>query len=468
MTNERLMFGYEGIEGVHKLRQQFGLLVDGNPKFDEVLKVQPAYTTGWKPVHPLLEPMLGVFDIKITTLPKWYGMVMEEFNEYIDSNIDESKKEKIYADVEFYNANNALPEDPSHFIQAVWQYNNISLESFKDKLFPNGQKISKYLKKVCELTLGKELDHMQSPWAKMIEANQVENVDGLKMVITNSVASLMGMSLYLESGRSCQTFTKGGNEGHSSRLEGVIYDPNVVCMYISNGKTKLPAEKGERFDEHPVMKQRLLLRLVEIPNKYQDNGGFVGCINKSGTRTQKVSSNIGIMIDRSYPDNKYVNEVYDLLYRLCEENGYTLLEPERGNMSQGSTEKPVKFQTDGQALTSFDYESFYLTHCKDLKEKCRELKTESICKTICKPVNEDICNLCKSGLEISKDTTTSCKKCQLEKCPFEVKNCCQCYFVNRNLKVGYKDNSNTGEIEKHLDIKGKFRDRYPVRKVVKK
>lgn len=454
---------------MNNLNKMIKMQLDHVSKFDSTSWFDKKYfnvdENDQKILSDRLLPFVGEYKVNPTVRPEWFIEAMYEFNYFIDENLkDEELKEIIIKEVETYTETKKLPENPSWFIRAVDQYQNAKPEDVYNGYFPNGQKIVKFLKKVAELTLGKEVDFLKSNCVKIIESNKPESSTGMKIVITNSAASIMCMSEFFEGGMtSCQQWSGGKNSGNSRKLSNNLSDPNMLLLYVTNGQKSKSMEKYGVI-EHEVMKQRMLIRLIKTYKTPEKDGTIYS--KKSNKKEELVD--IGIMVDRSYPKSDYNNEIYELLNELCEKNGLKFYEPFDYNMSREGGKIQKIFKKVKDPLYAFDAEPYKILSCRSFigEDKCKAMVSQSICETSCRPISKEICAACTSMFKFNEIVDKKCSKCKECKLTDKAVTCCECPIMN-GLEFGYKDNTSRYSTDCLINTNGTIQDMYKVKELVR-
>lgn len=407
-----------------------------------------------KKTHEDIVSMVGTYPLEPFERPAWFIEMCNEFNYYFESNVSDERIDQINAELEKYAEVGDIWKGASQFLKAVHQYQTATPRNIADGKFPNGQKIAKFLKKVCEIELGKEKDHMASDWARTFEKNNTSNNE-LEVIITDSAPSIIGMSEYFgKSGMSsCQTISIGDNRTHASNIFDNLKDEGLLVAYVTDGK-KVKMHSYDGF-YHNKMIERILLRYMIAGEgmKFRDASGEK---ITSSVASKKLAEPIKmLMVDRSYPTGQYVNEVLNILKNLCDERGIKLVVRDSWKSAQNGSTNMKSFTKGTEKYSGVTIPTVALRKvCMELYTqrdgRCSKIKENKPCD-VCNPFSKEICKTCPS--EIQSKTTIACSTCRLirrgEPCVIEPehRNCCVCPYTENGIKIGYNDNLSVGYYE---------------------
>lgn len=362
----------------------------------------------FKPVNPLLEPLIGVYPLGIYKFPDWWNKFKIEYVNFITDYM----KEEIIDD---YNKEEIELKETKKLIETIELLGDMTPQLLKEGKLPNGEKIIKRLKKTAELVINYEEDILSAYWNRIYETNKTSTVEE-NVVITNSIASTIGMSSYFENPdhSSCMTIMKNSNA--SSYAKGIwsnILDRNSLIIYVTNG-----SERGfygeDAFDNkytHQAMTTRYVLRLIQtgdmdvcnncgaIKKNTSNNKSYCSaCKQVTNTTHINNTQRIGVVLDRAYPHNAYTYNILKLLNKLCKINNLDLFYYDNYNDTQTTNEMDDRgLELTSKKYRALDVEPVLYTMLKDYDSICQECEhyIESISCNICKPCSTNICNNCK-------------------------------------------------------------------------
>lgn len=278
--------------------------------------------SGIKKVVQELKQLVGEYDIKVCSVFK--DDFIEEVKECLrhlvccrsvyfrDGSVNGRNKEKVTMKSDEHKASLVITD----IINALT--NNTDYDTGCVTVGTNKVKILKYIRKelrsVVEFT---DEEYNRLTFVRYYELNRTQNVQH-KLVITDDILSNIGMSSYApyrDEGtdrvwRSCMAI---GDKRLYKGLIGNMWDTNSLIMYVTDGKTVpvINREWDKTLPEHRQMLARNVIRFG------RDN-----------------NSNPIVMIDRSYPHDKYLEPMYAKLYDLCSWYGMKVTFPHYYNASQ--------------------------------------------------------------------------------------------------------------------------------------
>ena len=280
-------------------------------------------------------------------------------------------------------------------------------------------KILKYLTKSFAPYLNfTNQDYEQMNWYQYYNKCKNSNTP-LYLVITNSVASHLGMSAYspmkgnpINNQRvwsSCQNAYE--NAGSYARgLLPNLTDRGSVVAYITTGNV---VDYDRIYDyEHYEMITRYMIRLLK-----SEDGGFY------------------VVLDRAYPNARYTNNVLSKLIEICNKKDLQVGFFSNYNSSQAESYHPGDAITDKikrWVESSYRIYSFYKEMCNDCREceGCHSFTTR-MCHN-CSPVIDDVCDDCSvreqnhcsrcNNFDINECNGQDCSSCTQAPCHFDLES----------------------------------------------
>lgn len=288
---------------------------------------------------------------------------------------------------------------------------------------------------------------------------QCESINDSKLVITNSIPSIIGMSSFApdnpneEKGkawRSCQSIGINSNiQGYCQGIVCNVMDENSLIMYITNGKQVRMLSEIDELKEfkHQVMFNRAMLRL--------------GIVNGKPT----------ISIDRWYPYiPMQITHIYKILDKLCKSNGIQLSLLYNYNSSQmdsdSVTEKLLKEFTLGNHSICMETPNSIPYLCGKLQKDCGkcDIKKQTMCWYCIYNDNREP-DKCSTCAWLNK---TFCAQCSSLNSNCVSSDCFNCKKVSCSKKFAITPKSQYADNGVIIKLGNEYKLRYDVRLLNKK
>lgn len=266
------------------------------------------YDDNYKHVDERLKQFIGVYELPIIFKPYWVDDFIEKFMQFITlENLLINKKFKPINDKttcnDFYESMSDLT-------------NKIKEANYIEGVLTLGEKrvvkIMKYIRQqLNKYVIISDEDFEKEDFVRYyIKMKETKNK--LYIVLTNSIASLLGMSSYAPDVSVCVNDRKklwtSCMSGHpnGTLTESVIAnltDKNSLICYVTNGiKAKNIMYPETTKYNHQAMITRTQVRMLE------------------DTKTKQPI----LLVDRAYPNPMYTEQIYNLLAQLTKDTNFTL------------------------------------------------------------------------------------------------------------------------------------------------
>jgi hypothetical protein len=389
------------------------------------------YDNNYKIIDDNLKNLIGVYPIDLSGVVDWDGEFRSMFccwaNDFIPHPeirpYELSQLDPKYIEKEIYNKKVTNIHDKlkhADYSQGIITDNNRNM------------KIIKWLKKQIRTELNIEISDTeleQTDWYRFY-VKKKESKKQLYLVITNSVASILGMSSYAPIDdygsriwQSCQTIAEYPTE-YARALPVNIMDPGSLICYVTDGNTVEFNDYGELCDgdyNHQIMMARWMLHLLR----------------------DTCSNDLVVALDRAYPNDAYSKPVMDQVLKLCQENGLLFSIYCDYNSTQGSKHF---FASDYIDESNFIYAESafpirYLTVDSKEKPDCEycDFFVERMCEN-CDDFDCD-CTCCEWN------QVHHCSRCDHYSDDCLYRNCSECdyaYCYEGDELLGYYDDQGKG------------------------
>jgi len=275
------------------------------------------YDDNYKQVDERLIPFIGVYPLHITC-QEW----VEKFKEMVRNAITVDyliyqKKYQLSNPMITKGEFIQIREDIYRAIEQADYIKGITIDSYGRET-----KLLKYIKQqMKKIVIINDKEYDSQEFVKYYNKYK-ESSKELHLVITNSIASFLGMSSYApKKGNnrlwtSCQSILFSGS-GYDKCLPTNLVDKGSLIAYITDGTTINFLgyhTVGQTEDSnHQVMIARYIIRFLE-----------------SNSETGKVI----VAPDRAYHSSMYSDSVFNILAQLCKKNGYSLGIHVKNNFAQ--------------------------------------------------------------------------------------------------------------------------------------
>lgn len=386
-----------------------------------------SYEKNYKHVDPSLQKLIGVYPITIDCEPDWKQDFIADLDQWVYQVYTHQRRPGYYGYGTEITTTKLTPWAQEDIDRINQTKNSITNQLNTSSNFVKGYvvdgkreiKILKYIKqqlaKIFTLT---DAEIEQMSWYKFYVSHKYSNAQQY-LVITNSLASLTGMSSYApiknEKGhervwQSCQKHD-GHEEGYARCSWCNLADNGSLLCYVTDGNTVPFCGFEEEPCEytHQSMQIRHMIRLLT----YKDYN------RKSSEHHGK---NV-IVIDRAYPHDMYSAYVFKKVMELCKENNLLFTVHSNYNSGQNTenfdVESLLKIDTAiSLYATSSHWIQFAVTgNYGESSYDC------SVCHafrnrmcTNCEPCNTTVCTTC------TQDGTNHCTRCS----NFDPINCVDC------------------------------------------
>lgn len=437
---------YKQLNGINTLGLEFPSKITGKEMFKKIwdykLKnklsktikkeiLNNMYDDNYKQVDERLIPFIGVYPLDIIC-QEW----VKQFKEMVRNAITVDyliyqKKYQLSNPMITKGEFVQIREDIFRAIEQADYTKGITID-----LYGRKTKLLKYIKQqIKKIVIIDDKEYDSQEFVKYYNKHK-ESSKELHLVITNSIASFLGMSSYAPkkgSSRlwtSCQSILFSGS-GYDKCLPTNLVDKGSLIAYITDGTTINFLgyhNVGQTEDSnHQIMIARYIIRFLE-----------------SNSETGKVI----VAPDRAYHSSMYSDSVFNILAQLCKKNGYSLGIHVRNNFAQQEEViDPIRKYTDKNTKIEYANSLVPIKASPDIKydskEQCSRCSYNALinCQlykdcdgTGCEDCEFDNiyhCELC-SNFDLDECIGKNCSQCENRSCPCE-------FYSNITMYAHYDD-----------------------------
>jgi len=291
------------------------------------------YDDNYKKVDELLIPFIGVYPLECNALnDEWSPLFIDKLARWMYTDISSISSTNRYttkidekSTQHILNKILSVLQLASDFNQGICYYQGRKIKIIKF--------IKSQLKKCIEIS---DTKLEQFDWYRYYIMKK-ETKNKLYLVITNSIASQLGMSSYApkkENNRvwtSCQTIS-GHNYGYARCVPSNLTDKGSLICYITDGSDVDFYGIEHKDYTHQTIMYRWMLRLL-----------------KSET------GDAYLMLDRAYPHDGYASLVIDKLLQLSNENNIPLTLSKGYNSTQNDEKTDYSNIKAGDVIMAKSY-----------------------------------------------------------------------------------------------------------------
>lgn len=437
---------YKQLNGINTLGLEFSDKITGKEMFEKIwdykLKnklsktikeeiLNNMYDDNYKQVDERLIPFIGVYPLHITC-QEW----VKRFKEMVTNAITVDyliyqKKYQLSNPMITKGEFVLIREDIFRAIEQADYMKGITID-----LYGRKTKLLKYIKQqMKKIVVIDDKEYDSQEFVKYYNKHK-ESSKELHLVITNSIASFLGMSSYApKKGNSrlwtsCQSILISGSS-YDKCLPTNLVDKGSLIAYITDGTTINFLgyhNVGQTEDSnHQIMIARYIIRFLD-----------------SNSETGKVI----VAPDRAYHSSMYSDSVFNILAQLCKKNGYSLGIHTKNNFAQQEMViDPIEKYTDKNTKIEYANSLVPIKASPDItydsKEQCFRCSHNALigcqlykncnntnCRD-CKFDNVYNCELC-GNFNLDECAGKDCSQCENRSCPCE-------FYLNITMYTHYDD-----------------------------
>lgn len=375
-----------------------------------------SYDGDYKNVDEILQKFIGVYPVEITARPIWASTFIQMYTTWIyycyRYNRDCPENVKFPVAGQYRDCMDKLykvKEESMKEIGEGWNKSivietyrgDISTKMYNDDVFDfisgyatEGKRTMKILKYLTQKTrehieiTQEQIEQLE--WYRYYVKHKESN-QKLYLVITNSLASLCGMSSYAPKKddnnrlwQSCQTH-ETNNEGYAKKSWANLRDEGSLIMYVTDGtNVNFMGFSNDRYMHH-AMFTRWMVRLLKRNDSY------------------------ALAIDRAYASDQYSEAIFHKVYELCKEHGVDMAVHSSYNSGQCEEVFDVERYKHGDYMyykSAHDIPIVYNYQRESCEHDCSTCPrmVNRLCRA-CTPVDDDACDACE------QNETRHCENC---------------------------------------------------------